>query len=482
VGPPGGPLGGGFGPELGSPHPGFDRLIERTTARAGVGRRKLLSRYGTLFRKPSFLAFLAAGSLQFAAPTAVLVVLAFTVTFAYPSDVRTNYAALALAFLGLAATLPSLAAAFFSGPLADRYDRGSLMRAVNLGSILSMVALVADLVYAPGTHIAVPGPSGFYLPLWLLLLYPGWAAIAVTTTLFRPPFNTSVPRLVETSELGLANGAIYAVAAGASTAATISVGVLLTLGSSVYALGVAFALFFGTQVALLLIHADLSVTRRTPPRSVWTEAREGYAFLVGRRGLFELTILGLVVNFLTAVAMVELALYIESWLGLSSGIWYGAMIAASTAGVAVGFLVTSHLRFEPRAGRTIIFLTLVLGATLIALAVVHFVWLALPIIFVYGMMSGMIVNIFLSTVQATVPDEMMGRVFSADEVGSFALIPIGQFAGGLFVLALRVQGTYLLAGGMILAFAGVMLAFFGALRRLAYQPRTANETSGTIDD
>jgi MFS transporter, DHA3 family, tetracycline resistance protein len=414
--------------------------------------------------------------LQLAAFPAVLVVLSFDVTFAYPSDVRTSFAALALAFLGLAATIPGLVAAFFSGPLADRYDRGALMRAVNLGAILATVALVADLVYAPGTHIGVPGPAGFYLPLWLLLLYPVWAAIAVTTTLFRPPFNASIPRLVETSELGLANGAIYAVAAGESTAATLAVGLLLTLGPSVYSLGVAFGMFFGAQVALLLIRADLSVARQTAPSSVLTEAREGYAFLVRRHGLFELTILGLVVNFLTAIALVELALYIESWLGLSSGIWYGAMSAASTAGVAVGFLAIAHLSFERRAGQAIIFLTAVLGSSLIALALVHSVWLSLPIIFVYGMMSGMIVNIFLSTVQATVPNEMMGRVFSADEVGSYALIPIGQFAGGLFVLAFHVQGTYLLAGGTIVAFAVVMLAFFGALRRLSYEPRSPRET------
>jgi MFS family permease len=434
-----------------------------------------------LFRKPSFVPFLAAGSLQFAAFPAVLVVLGFSITFAYPSAVRTSDAALALAFLGLSATVPALAAAFFSGPLADRYDRGSLMRLVNLASILAMVGLIADFIYAPQTHIAAPGPGGFYLPLWVVLLYPAWAAIAVTTTLFRPPFNTSLPRLVERRDLGIANGAVYAVAAGAATVATVLAGLLLVVGSSAYALGVPFALFFGTQVSLLLVRVDLSVKRRAP-RSVWVEAREGYAFLVRRRGLFEMTILALVINFLTNAALVELALYIESWLGLSSGIWYGAMTATSTAGVAVGFLVIPHLRFEPRAGRTIVLLTSVMGASLIGLALVHSVGFALAIIFVYGCMAGMINNVFLSTVQATVPDEMMGRVFSADEVGSYALIPIGQFLGGLLVLALHIQGTYLFAGGAIITLAVVALAFFGGLRRLAYLPSPTAEPPRTSAD
>lgn len=405
----------------------------------------------------------------------MLVVLLYSVTLAYPPNERLTYGALSLAFLGLSATIPSLVTAFFSGPIADRYDRSALMRTVNLASILSMVGLVADLIYAPSTRLSVPGPAGFYLPEWLVLLYPGWAALAVTSSLFRPPYNTSVARLVETKDLGLANGAIYSTAAAASTVATLGVGVLLTVGSAVYALGVAFVLFLITQVALALVDVDLSVSRRTAFHSLWSDARVGYAFLVRHRGLLEITVLGLVVNLLAAVALVELGLYIGSWLGLTVGFWYGGMIATSTAGVAVGFLAIGHLRFEHRAGRIIILLALVLGATLFGLGLVRSIWLALPIYFVYGMASGMIVNVFLSVVQATVPDEMMGRVFSADELGSFALIPVGQFVGGLLILAVQVQGSYLLAGGAILAFGVLMLTSFGALRRLGYEPHRTPE-------
>lgn len=417
-----------------------------------------------------------AGALQLAAPSVVLVVLLYSVTLAYPANERMTYGALSLALLGLSATFPTLFAAFFSGPLADRYDRGVLMRAVNLASVLATVALVADLIYAPATHIAMPGLAGFYIPLWLLLLYPAWAAIAVTTTMFRPPYNTSVAHLVGTRDLGLANGAIYASAAGASTAVTIAAGVLLTVGSAVYALGIAFVLFFVTQVALVLVDVDLSVRRRTRPHSVWREARAGYAFLLRRRGLLQITVLALFVNLFAAIALVELGLYIATWLGLLSGFWYGTMIAASTSGVAAGFLAISHIRFEHRAGRLIIFLTFLLGASLLGLGLVRSIWFALPIYFVYGMVSGMIVNIFLSVVQATVPDEMMGRVFSADEVGSYALIPLGQVVGGVLVLVVHVQGSFLLAGGAILGFAVLMFVSFTSLRRLGYEARASPET------
>ncbi len=432
-----------------------------------------LSRYGDLFHRRSFGSFLAAGALQLAAPSAVLVTLLYGIAFAYPNVAapdRTSYVALALAFLGLSSAIPTLASAFFSGALADRSNRGQWMRTVNLISILAMVGLAADLVYAPGSRVPVPGPAGFYLPLWVLLLYPSWAVVTMTTTFFRPAFNTSVPRVVEPQELGVANGLIYSVAAGASLAATLVVGILLTVAPFAYSLSVAFVLFFATQIALLGVGADLSVVRKTPPRSVLKEANAGFSYLFRHRALLELTIVGLVVNFLSALALVEVALYIQSWLGLSTGFWYGAMIAVLTAGSAVGFLLISRVHFEHRAGRVVILLTFLMGVCLVVFGLVRSIWLALPIIFVYGLMPGMFTTVFLSTIQATVPDEVMGRVFSADEVGSYALVPVGQFSGGLLVLALGVQGTYLAAGGAIVVFAVVLAATFGALRALGYRP------------
>jgi MFS transporter len=437
---------------------------------AAVGRRNPLSRYGALFRQRSFSTFLTAGALQFAAPSAVLVVLLYCIAFAYPADERTTYGALALAFLGLSSTLPTLAAAFFSGALADRYDRGLLMKTVNLLALLATAGLVADLVVLPTNAVSLPGPAGFYLPLWVLFLYPGWAAVAVTTTLFRPAFNASIPRIVGPTDLPVANGAIYAVAASVSAVASLVVGAVLTFVAPAYALGVAFLLFFSAQLALLLVRSDLAPAQRGPKRSVAREAAAGYAYLAKRRGLLEITVAGLVMNFLTAVALVELALYVASWLNLSEGIWYGAITSAATAGVAVGFVLAPRLRFEARAGRATIALMLAMGLAILALGLVRSIWLALPIVFVYGLMPGMFTTILLSTIQSTVPDEMMGRVFSADEVGSLALVPAGQYTGGLLTLSVGVQGTYLGAGGAIIVFGLIMVSSFGALRRLGYRP------------
>ncbi len=429
--------------------------------------------YGEVLRHDSMPAFFAAGVLQFAAPATALVALIFVIPSAYAHAGHAGQAAVALAFLGLASALPTLGSAFFAGPLADRHDRHLLLRSANLLSLLGTAGLAADLYVRPGGVVALPLARSFYFPRWVALALPAWALLISSATVFRPAFNASVPRLVPVVELGRANGLIYSAAALTSAAASLGVGIVLGVGPAVYALAIPFALFLATQVALVGVRADLSAPRPRTVRRIRADAAEGFRYLVGRRDLFELTLAALVVNFLTAVAFVELGLYVLLWLRLASGFWYGAMISASTVGSAVGLVAVAHTRFEHRAGRVLIGLVLAIGLSLVGLALVRSIWLALPLVFVYGLFPGMIQTVFLSSVQATVPDRVLGRVFSADEVGSYALVPIGQATGGALTVEVGVGGTYLLAGGAIAAFGAVMLAGFGALRGLAFSPQGA---------
>jgi hypothetical protein len=442
--------------------------MEQSSARGFGGPS--LNRYGTLLKNRSFAALLTAGATAFSAPAVILVVLSFSITISYPAPVRANYAALALSFLGLSATIPTLASAFVSGTLADRIHRGVLMRVVNLTGLLATIGLAIVFIVRPGGDIALPGPAGFYLPVWALLIYPLYAIVIVGTTIFRPAFNAALPQLATKDQLSAANGLAYAVAAVFAGVGLFIAGILLTFYPEIWALLLSLGYFLVTQIALSLIRSDLSVRPRSALQSFGTEAVEGYRYLFRRRELFELTIAGLLLNFLAAIAMVELALYVVSWLDLTQGIWYAALAALANAGTAVGFVAIAQFRFERYAGRTIIALTFLMGLFVVGLGLSHTIWLAYPLIFLFGLAAGMSSTVFLSTVQATVPNEMLGRVFAADEVGSFALIPVGQSAGGAVTVAAGVQGAYLIAGGGIIAVAAVLVTGFRQLRQFGFDP------------
>ncbi|MCI4344188.1 MAG: MFS transporter [Thermoplasmata archaeon] len=435
-----------------------------------------MGQYSSLFARPGFRPFAAAGAFAYSAPLVVNIVIAWAVAEAYPgSSQPVTFVALALVFLGLSATLPTLASAAFSGALADRWPRRRLMIAVNGVYIAAAALLVLDLLVRPTASVRAPGPAGFYLPLWVLFVYPLWAAITTASTIFRPAFNASLPRLVDAKDLGRANGLVYAIAIVLGVAASILATDLIALYGNLgvaFAMSVALVLGVGGQFALQAVPRDIDRRVERPPTSFLQDVTAGYRFLWGRRALLQLTLGALAVNFLNAMAFVQLALYATTWLGIanSQAYLYGVLLGGATLGAGFGTLVVNQLNFERRAGAMIIVLIVAQGLTVLGLGVFRSLPFALIDMFLFGMFPGMSQTIFLATVQGTVPDELLGRVFAADEVGSYALVPVGQAVGGTVTLAAgAVQLTFVVSGALTIA-AGGILAAFRSLRRLAVAP------------
>lgn len=430
------------------------------------------SGWARLLRGRSFVSLLYAGALSLAAPVATTVVLIWSVAHAYPISTPNHvaYSALALAFLGLAATLPTLAAQALSGALADRFNRRRLMLAVNGVALLSTLAIAAVLVWDPESAISLPGPTGFYLPTWMVIIYPLSATQTVATTIFRPTFNASIPRLVPPEDLGNANGLVYANALVLSVVTALGVtGLILLIGRGP-ALLLPVVIFAATEVLLLTLRADLDAPERPPPRTFLWDAAEGYRYLWRNRALFEITVTALAINFFSAVAFVELGLYVTEWLGSASPVWVGALYAAASLGSAVGTLAVNRLGFERRAGRFLVLLTLMQGLAVVGLGLSHTIWVSVPVMFLFGVFPGMYTTVFLSTVQATVPNRLLGRVFAADEIGSYSMVPVGQYTGGVITIALSVQWVYLIAGIGTVG-VGAVMAGLRDLRRLGFEPK-----------
>lgn len=426
--------------------------------------------YRELAANRSFLALSLAGAGSFAAPTASLVVLLYSIASTFSTTPHpVEYGALALAFLGLSSTVPTLATAVFAGTVADRADRRRLLRWVNAAALLATIAVALLLALRPSAPVSFGGDSGVRFPEWVVLLYPLWALETTAVTLFRPAFNASVPLLVSRPNLGRANGMVYAEALAFSIAGSLLAGYATNAYDPSVALLIPIGFFLATQVFLFGVTAPISAPREGPLAPFLSEAKEGYRFLFERRPLLALTLAALAINFFSAVAFVELGLYVVNWLQVNAAILVGAMMSGGSLGAAVGTLLVNRFHFERRAGRYLVVLVVLQGVTVAVLGLVRTVWLALPDMFLFGLFPGMFTTIFFATIQATVPNTILGRVLAADEVGSFAMIPVGQYVGGFATAVAGIPFTYIVAG-VGTTTVGLLMGVYAGVRRLGFAP------------
>jgi MFS family permease len=410
-----------------------------------------------------FARLLTASAFGFAGPPAAGVVLAWMSVSSYGLTTAHHaaFAAWALALLGITATIPTLVMAFFSGTLADRTNRRSLLRFSNALGLLALGLLAVLFYYFPTQHIGAPGPAGFFVPAWFPWALPLWALVAVASALTRPTLNSSIPQVVPKETLGRANGVILSVSLVVSGVGTLSVGFLLSPWGPVLTLLIPIGFFEIAAIALAALESDVTGVRRGPRRSFAGDMTEGLRYIGRRTGLLEITLASLGINFFAAIASVEIPLYVDDWL-LQGAVLLGGLTFVTSLGTAVGTSAVNGIKYDRAPGGYLALFVVLTGLSLIVLPFTHSPYVALAAMAAFGLFIGMLTTIYLVVIQRTVPNELLGRVFAADEVGSFALIPLGQSIGGILTAVRGIAFTYWVTGGGIAVLGGVM----GALKDL----------------
>lgn len=404
-----------------------------------------------------FVRLLVAGAFGFAGPPAVGVILAWmsVSTYGLATPHHAAYAAWALALLGVSATVPTLVMAFFSGTLADRTNRRRLLRISNGLALLGVALLAVVFFVYPTGHVDLPGPAGFFVPAWFLWILPLWALVALAAALTRPTINSSVPQVVSKEALGHANGVILSAGLVASGVGTLSAGFLLTPWGAVLTLLIPLGFFEVAAIALATLESDVTGIRKGPQHSFARDMSEGFRYLGRRTGLLEITLVSVGINFFYAVAAVEIPLYVDDWLRLGAVV-LGAATFAISIGTAAGSSAVNAIRYGRSPGLYLALFVVLTGMTLLILPFTHSPYVAVGTLALFGFFIGMLTTIYLVVIQRTVPNELLGRVFAADEAGSFALIPVGQSVGGAITAIKGIAFTYWAAGGSIAVLGGIM--------------------------
>lgn len=133
----------------------------------------------------------------------------------------------------------------------------------------------------------------------------------------------------------------------------------------------------------------------------------------------------------------------------TNAIGYGLLLGASTIGTIAGSLLVGKVGFRKHLGMTLILSSIIMGVAIISLSLQTQLAAAIPFMVLFGLGIAIYNVNYVNMFQATVPNEILGRVMSLDQLISYAIIPLSLAVGGPFVDLIGIRAAYLISGGMV---------------------------------
>ncbi len=379
-----------------------------------------------------------------------------------------THSSLDLAVTGVAFTIALVSLSLFGGTLADRQDRRMLMIVCDAVRAVSLALVTIALLFL-----------GFNL--WLVLA--GSFALGAFSAVFQPAERAMIPAILEKDQLADANGLIQLTSSLAQALSNALGGALVVIVGAILAIGLNSVTFLvsGLLIATLTTHrpspGEAAAENPAPAKAkagFFEDTREGMRYLVHNRGLLLLTVSAGIVNLFFGMTLPFILIYTTQMLQ-GGATTYGIFLGLFSLGAAPGALLVGRTGAVKRAGLVWILTGVLIGILIVALVLIPEPIVAFSAIFLVGVFIGFAVTTWLSIVQIIVPNEMQGRYFGIDQLGSLAVIPVGQIIGGLAIAAFGISWTYGIAGGGIVL---TTLPFLASadLRKLGYSKAQERRT------
>ncbi|MFH0850288.1 MAG: MFS transporter [Candidatus Bathyarchaeota archaeon] len=349
-----------------------------------------------------------------------------------------------LAFASIVAMLPQVLLGPFAGVLVDRWNRKTVMMVSD--SFIALVVVALAFLYGTGTvrlwHV--------FLAMFIRSLGGAfqWPAMQATTTLMVDKESLSRVAGMNQSLQGLA--AIVAPPLGAFLMQVIPIQIILLIDVATAVLAVG-PLFF-----IKVPQPIREVTEVLGLKTVLSDMREGARFVWSWRGLRVIMGMSMIINFLMSPAFSLLPLVVTNHFD-GGAVELGWLQSANGVGmIAGGLLLGAWGGFRKRIV-TAMTSIIVSGVFIVAFSFMppELFLTAVGCVFVFAVFNAMANGTFFSSMQAVIPPEMQGRVFTILMSLSGGMTPIGlAFAGpvsdslGLFIW-FRIGGIVLVLMGAV---------------------------------
>jgi MFS family permease len=362
---------------------------------------------------------------------------------------------LSLGLIGLAEALPFIGFALWAGHVADRVDRRKLTLAATAVLTLCSAALLA-------LSLAPPAPRTHVTLIYAIIAVSGVARSFLNPA--RTALSTElVPREVLANSLTWRSTTWQAAAVGGPA-----------LGGVLYAFaGAPFAYALDTALMLIAVVAFVRVRHVPRPRlpaavSVGRSLLEGIAYVRHQPVLLGAMTLDLF-SVLFGGATALLPIFADEILRIGpQGL--GVLRAAPAVGAVLVSLWLAHRPPVSRTGPVLLAVVAAFGLTMIGFGLSRSFPLSVALLVASGGVDMVSVNIRSMLLQMLVPEHLLGRVSSVNQIFIGSSNEIGAFESGVAARLVGAAPSVVLGGLLTLTVVGATAWAVPALRRLRAIP------------
>ena len=309
----------------------------------------------------------------------------------------------------------------FAGVFIDRYSRKRMM-------------LVYDFLSLSATAILLVLQSAGTMEVWHLYVAAIFQGIGFA--FHSPSYSAAITTLVPRKQYVRANGMMSLLYDAPEIFGPVLAGVLyLTIGlTGILALNLlAFVVSIGALLFVEIPPTPHTREGQMSQQTFWSEAISGIKYILKRPGLLGIQLIFFFGNFFSGIALSVTALFTMILLRSGDASAAGSLQSLGAVAAVVAGVFLSTLGGIKRPIRAILIgwvISSLFGLSLLGLGRVFMIW---AIAMVINTIFEPVVNVAVETfMQTKIPPDLQGRVFSASDFLSQAMIPITPLLAGFF--------------------------------------------------
>ncbi|AMA73375.1 MULTISPECIES: MFS transporter [Aneurinibacillus] len=341
--------------------------------------------------------------------------------------------------------IPSLLIQLVIGPFIDIWSRKKIMVFSQLSRGLVFLVPIFMLLFDE-IHVWNLFVVQFVLGIIQPLYVP--ASLAISPTLFKKNELTNVNAYID--------GTVRLMSILAPTLGGI-ISVVIGVTNTLYIVCLCFLL---SATSLLWVHEKSSENIQV--RLAWfKELKGGISYFLNQKHLVWLGFFAAFIQFAVGVTMVLNVPFVTDDLAGSS-FELGLFLSGFPAGYLVGSFFVPRIKISENRRRFMLGAIAIGGLSFVLLSFVYEIWQAVVLEIIAGMSTPFFNVHSTSIYQRSVPNEMLGKVFSVRLLIIRSVMPLGVYFGGHFSEGYSVRLSYLSIGCLVFiaAVIGILLPYF----------------------